>query len=362
MSIELEKYNGMKTRHTCPNCGKRNQFARYIDTEAGEYIAEHVGRCNRENSCGYHYTPKQYFEEFPPVNKHFDKKCKIDEIKPLRIDFIPQSILRASCNKVAKNALFAYLGHIFGVELTESVLKRYNVGSNKDNNTVFWQVDVNGNPRQCKIIRYNAETGKRDKEFFITFAGKSILKKSGYPEPHLVQCFFGEHLLTQDKFKQVHIVESEKTAIISSILMPEYIWLATGGKAGCRMYDKEVNKVLIGRKIVLFPDLGCFEQWEAYAYQMTNNGLNVSVSKFLEERATPEQKAQGLDIADYLLSQAEYTEQNIFTYKDGSVIELTKEGYPAMWDNYTNAPLSEINHKIINENYLINYKQAETCY
>jgi hypothetical protein len=29
---------------------------------AGEHIHPSVGRCNRESNCGYHYTPKQYFQ------------------------------------------------------------------------------------------------------------------------------------------------------------------------------------------------------------------------------------------------------------------------------------------------------------
>ena len=62
--FQLEKYNGMKTRFTCPKCGSRNKsFVKYIDNESGDYISDKVGRCNRESECGYHYKPKQYFED-----------------------------------------------------------------------------------------------------------------------------------------------------------------------------------------------------------------------------------------------------------------------------------------------------------
>ena len=49
----------------------------------------------------------------------------------------------------------------------------------------------------------------------------------------LTQCLFGEHLLSaiDEKQKTVALVESEKTAIIASCIMPKYIWLATGGKS-----------------------------------------------------------------------------------------------------------------------------------
>lgn len=33
-----------------------------LDTQTGNYIDENVGRCNRENKCGYHFTPKAFFQ------------------------------------------------------------------------------------------------------------------------------------------------------------------------------------------------------------------------------------------------------------------------------------------------------------
>ena len=67
----LEKFNGMKTRYECPSCNDKNKtFVRYIDTNTNEYLHPSVGRCNRESSCSYHYTPKQYFTD---NNIEFDK-------------------------------------------------------------------------------------------------------------------------------------------------------------------------------------------------------------------------------------------------------------------------------------------------
>ena len=37
-----------------------------IDTENNNnYLSERVGKCNRLDKCGYHYTPKQYFADNP---------------------------------------------------------------------------------------------------------------------------------------------------------------------------------------------------------------------------------------------------------------------------------------------------------
>ena len=63
---QLERYRGRSTRHVCPQCGRKNVFTRYVDTEHNNiYISDNVGKCNRLDKCGYHYTPHQYFTDTP---------------------------------------------------------------------------------------------------------------------------------------------------------------------------------------------------------------------------------------------------------------------------------------------------------
>ncbi len=71
--IQLEKYRGTKSRHTCPACNHRNEFTRFVD-DAGNYIADNVGICNRVSKCGYRYTPKQFFADNPQTDKRDFKK------------------------------------------------------------------------------------------------------------------------------------------------------------------------------------------------------------------------------------------------------------------------------------------------
>ena len=59
----LEKYRTPASRHTCPECGKRREFTRYVDTLGEVEFPANVGKCNREMNCGYHYTPRQYFKD-----------------------------------------------------------------------------------------------------------------------------------------------------------------------------------------------------------------------------------------------------------------------------------------------------------
>ena len=62
---QLDRYRGRSTRYVCPQCHRKGTFTRYIDTYNNIYISENVGKCNRIDKCGYHYTPKQYYTDNP---------------------------------------------------------------------------------------------------------------------------------------------------------------------------------------------------------------------------------------------------------------------------------------------------------
>ncbi|MCC8186015.1 MAG: DUF6371 domain-containing protein [Bacteroides sp.] len=179
----------------------------------------------------------------------------------------------------------------FGEDQSKRVFTLYRVGSshNWKNNggysAAFPQIDITGKLRQIKVIAYNPETGKRlHKEYpaerrtkcgYITdtdqdkvwFAGKSLLEVEDY-NANLQQCFFGEHLLKNAD--RVCIVESEKTAMIVSLYLPEFTWIATGGKNGCRWTSFEVCRLLSGKTVFLYPDLKCFEDWSQKAENLKN--------------------------------------------------------------------------------------------
>lgn len=114
-------------------------------------------------------------------------------------------------------------------------------------------------------------------------------------EWELPQCIFGEHLLKKYPNKTVAQVESEKTAIICSALMPDYIWLATGGKS----QFNERLKVLYGRDVVDFPDVDGYSTWCEKVKEFPD--LKISVSNLLQSNATAEDLENHIDIADWLI-------------------------------------------------------------
>ena len=66
----------------------------------------------------------------------------------------------------------------------------------------------------------------------------------------MTQCLFGEHLLTRYLERIVALVEAEKTVVIGAGFIPEYVWLATGGRSGV---NDRVD-ILKNRKILVFAD------------------------------------------------------------------------------------------------------------
>jgi hypothetical protein len=296
----LEKYTSISSRHICPECKQKRCFVRYIDNEGIISFPDYIGRCNREEKCGYHFTPKQYFEQ-NPLDNTTTKNHKLNKelATPLLIDHLSKTIVKESLKYYDKNYLFQYMRSQFGSIITLNVFAKYQVGTANfwKGSTVFWQIDELDKVRTGKIMLYNPTTGRRVKHphNHITWV-HSILHKEKY---NLKQCYFGEHLLKSDTSLPIAIVESEKSAIIASCYLPQYLWIATGGKHGC--FNAENFEKFIGRKVVLFPDLGAIELWKLKAKQMQELGIEIAIFDYLECNATKEQIKEGYDIADFLL-------------------------------------------------------------
>jgi Domain of unknown function (DUF6371) len=307
----LEPYNGMKTRFQCPNCNKNGIFTKYIENTTNEYLNDKVGKCNRTIKCGYHFTPKQFFNDNDFTNNgkvtarikqrvYNDSNQKVSTRAKIKIEtsFIPKDLLDRSLQSKQNNNFIDYLASIWDYEIAYYLVEKYNIGTSKHWNgaTVFWQVDKTGNVRSGKIILYNPTTGKRVKEPYnhINWVHK-VLKLDNF---NLEQCYFGEHLLNEDKNKPVAIVESEKTAIISSVFLPEFIWISCGS---VNNLNHTKTKALKGRNVVLFPDLGCYDLWNSKRETLSALAT-FRTSSLLEKKASEEEKKQGLDIADYLIN------------------------------------------------------------
>lgn len=291
----LEPYKGLKTRYTCPECNKPRKFARYIDTETNEHLGDRVGKCERSDRCGWHYTPKQHFADTgtaPESSKGASSVVKRDPEPP--ISYIDSVVLRQSLADYNRNNFVSYLHSLFDADTVRELIRKYKIGTSKHwpGSTVFWQIDVPGNIRTGKIMQYDSATGKRIKVPYERI--QWVHKVTKAKDFNLKQCLFGEHLLFSNKLP-VAVVESEKTAIIASAYLPQFTWVAAGNKQGLGIEKCKTLKAN-SETVILYPDLNAFNDWTDKARL-----YGFKVSDLLEKKATEQEKENGLDLADYLI-------------------------------------------------------------
>lgn len=297
MSIifKLEPYKpGGSNRYICPSCGKKKCFTRYINTDTGEYVDDTCGICDHEQSCGYHYPPKEFFRDHPTGNiSKFDNKIfmrpkKVDE--PVRNPLYTidkQYVKKSHC---PTSQFMTWLTQVIqNEEFVQKAFDLYQLGATRDGGVIFWQIDKAGRVRTGKIMHYTAD-GHRTQHFNFVHA---IMKNQGLlpSDWTLTQCLFGEHLLATNSDKTVYLVESEKTAIICSIYYPQYLWLAT---SGCKGINEAKLAPLKNRIVKVIPDSGVYDKWKEVLAQ--TEGIKYSIVKDLENYPP------NTDIADLILN------------------------------------------------------------
>ncbi|WP_295797570.1 DUF6371 domain-containing protein [Mucilaginibacter sp.] len=339
----LEPYRGPGTRYVCPNCNSRHKtFKRYIDTQTGDYLADDVGKCDWLDQCGYHYPPREFFKA-NPGHKPLNNNTMKTPTQPQYFDTIPQSIVAGTMRGYDKNNFSMFLARMFGADGAIHLIEKYRIGCAKHwpGATIFWQIDYDDKVRTGKIMLYNGKDCKRVKEPFNHIAwvhrlvGKSESRKSPesrkgaaagvngcasspveskntlsdytkHPEGilhtviadyKLQQCLFGEHLLKLEPFKTVAIAESEKTAIIASMYLPNYIWLAAGSLEGL---TAEKCQVLKHRTVRLYPDVNAYAKWHTKARELNARIPTATfvIDNTLTQNPTAYDKQRGVDIAD----------------------------------------------------------------
>ncbi|MCO6497038.1 MAG: hypothetical protein J5I50_05185 [Chitinophagaceae bacterium] len=230
------------------------------------------------------------------------KRIEIKPLQPQVVDYIPFEKIRLYLEDFKANNLFKFFVTRFGELVAEKTFKIYSIGT-YSGLTLFPQTDLNGNIRQAKVIEYDPATGKRNRTKNPFHIGKQLTGSE-----NLQKCFFGENLLKGNTLP-VAIVESEKTAAISSIIYPQFVWIATGGKNGVNPANPENNRVLKNRIVHLFPDVDGVKTWKEYADDLQTQGFKVFLNDVMAEHAEPGSKD---DIADLILKNEIILSENIF--------------------------------------------------
>ena len=298
MNFEIEKFNqynlpqGAKSS-TCPVCSehrrKKMQKCLMLDWDKGLGTCQHCGEVIQL------HTYKSKKDEYDAPKK-INYKTKMS-IPARPVSLIPESLLKETLRLYDSNNFCMYLRILFGEDKARELINLYSIGTAKHWNgaTVFWQIDINNKIRSGKVMLYDSHSGKRVKQPFnhITWV-HSLLKLKDF---NLNQCFFGEHLLKQNK--PTAIVESEKTAIIASAYLSKFIWLAVGS---LNNLSTQRCKILEGKTVVLYPDLNGYNLWKEKADKISQEtDIKFIVSDLLEKNANNEERKNGLDLADYLV-------------------------------------------------------------
>lgn len=251
----------------CPNCGKKT-FKCYVDINTGERVnPAKYGRCERISSCKYILYPKNDDSEwvdYEPIKQPY--------IAP-KPDFINPNLVQSTFRDFNKNVFFNFLAKTFDLETARALQKKYNIGTAKFGGTIFFQKDKDGKFRTGKVFYYQ-KNGKRDKQKRSWYLHKQVNK-----DYRLVQVFFGEHLIGENPDKPIALCESEKTAILMSVLESEYNWLAAGGS---NMLNVQ-RLMRLHRLDLVSPDEGQFELWEKQTAFFKSRQMDIRVEKAFRE-------------------------------------------------------------------------------
>lgn len=336
--FKLLPWAGKKSRLTCPSCERPHEFTPYVDTETGELLPDVYGICNRADKCGYALSPyprpagggmsyataaeRAGATYFPPPRPPRPPAPTTAELLAL-----PADVYTASLGHYESNNLAALLREHFGWGVAAELFQRFRLGTSAHwpGACVFWLIDEQGRARGGQVVLYD-ETGHTVKTphrhttwahtalaAAYTQRGKSAPVWLSEYAAHAQKspCLFGlPQLATAPPHMPVALVESAKTAMFATPYEPRFLWLAT---MGLSFLTVERLEPLRGRRIVLFPDAGAYEKWQAKAETLQAAGFDVSVSAHLETTATTDERAAGLDIADVLLREW--------------------QGYPPSWDD-----------------------------
>ena len=286
----------------CPQCGKKS-LVRYIDTfNSNCYVADEVGKCDHENSCGYHYRPSEYYRDhawmqqgksnskLSTPNSQLKRSVPPPPpLQPLSMDYV------ATCHS-PRSTFWQWFEETCAAKLKlaperiQQVYEDYRIGCTDGRDVIFWQIDRHFRLRTGKIMSYGTDGHRTGIPKW--FHSNLIRVKLLNPEWPLYQCLFGEHLLASYPDKEVCLVESEKTACTMAAISPKQLWLATGGSCGL---TPEKVECLRGRRVTIFPDSGSYQKWQKV--MGSTQGLSYNFSKRLE------QYPANTDLADVLLEE-----------------------------------------------------------
>lgn len=304
----------------CPSCGADGKFVRF-KSKSGVWLDGDYGWCDREIECGFYEKPpiveKATVVKKPTGNKNLfncdilDSK-KYDKFYVNNPGNLPNQFLRC----IAKE---------FDTKIALEVQKSFSVGTFWDGGTIY-PFYFDGGLMSAQVVWYGSDFHRSKEErhhatwlhkfkyvddnghehtsndrLSIHFVGQwdSTLFELGLP-------FFNWKAVEKDQEnKSICIVEAPKTAIIMSIVMPEYIWIAAGSLQGMQTYKFE--NIGLFKHFYLFPDMSTGDKaktsWEKNCKYVLNHHFKTIdyYPKELGDTQRIEDAKNGKDVADFII-------------------------------------------------------------
>lgn len=230
----LVSLRGGSKKDTCPDC-RQKRFKPYVYNDSQEPVNPDLyGRCDRENSCGYHEHPNQD-KDFSPAQ---NRKAK-PQLPPTKTVYpTTEYIVNLARNQNTNlHKAFRRLG------VTNQHFEKWGLGGDSYGNTAFI-IKGKGKALNAQFVKY-AKDGHREKSRNPWFMGGSYLinqglinrdKKANWGDFYAFErTFYGSHAF--DSNKPTCIVEAPKTALLAAFFFPAYNWLATFGSNGITSFD-----------------------------------------------------------------------------------------------------------------------------
>lgn len=318
-------------KYYCPSCGKK-RFVRFVDNETGEYLPKQYGRCDKGDGHYFldprkdGYSLKVWQQENNTGSHSFvevKKRPKVlTEPKETAPAFFPFEVYQ---NEVLRegatgSTFYENLNNWkpkFPTEDLNRVFELYQLGAIKKGymgkGVCFPFIDIENRLRAVQVKEFDNENHTIKTSWLHSLIARRYKKESipiwlkDYIESEKkVSCLFGEYLLKRYPNNPVALVEAPKTAIYGALYfgLPESpenpIWLAVFNKSSFKL---EKLKVLKGRKVVLYPDLGATEEWKQKAQDFNKQieGANFITSELLVRQVGKDQPENKLsDLADFL--------------------------------------------------------------
>lgn len=176
----------------------------------------------------------------------------------------------------------------------------YYVGNWSDGRVVWWQVDEQYQVRTGKLMKYK-DDGHRDKDDHPGWVHNYKNICANVDDYTVKKTLFGMHLTKRFPTASIHIVESEKTALIMAIAYGcpwDKLWVASGGKT---CLNPEVLEPLIkeNRRIMIYPDKDGVEEWKAIAKGIGYDNLQVNADYLT--RYWKEEDGDHADLGDLMV-------------------------------------------------------------